>query len=146
MQIYIGNLPPGTVSSDLRAVLYKEINRSILRRLGLSFAPRIDFSRDVKFRMVQKKRDDQVIRYGIAEFTTREAAKFGITLLHRVKLRGQRMVVHEYMHRTYSNDLRAIGSSNKRRQEPERRRSDRRSTRDYFWEAQSTTKLRLVPQ
>lgn len=135
MQVFIGNLPQGTSNAELRIALYHAMNRSLLRRLGLPFGPRIDVNRDVKFQLKHKKHGGRDLHYCVANFDSPEAARYSIKVLHRAKLRGNRIIAREYTHRAYFNDRRAVGSGDKRRQGlEERRQGDRRGARELLWE------------
>lgn len=108
MDLYIGNLAPGTSFGDLIA-LFK------------------GFSKMARFRFEQKKlADGTLVRYAVASF---ENDKYAIKMMekfHGHPLNGCALVVREYLHRSYNNERRDVNWRDKPWRAGERRRDDRR--------------------
>lgn len=129
MRVFIGNIPCSTNSAELRFILYKCLTRSIWRQFKLAVFYRFDVRRDVKLKVVQKKRLDGIVCYGVAQFTQPEVAKLSIALIRKYVLSGKRLSAHELVHRTYANERRAVGSGDKTYRGGERRSNERRGAR-----------------
>ena len=129
MRVFIGNIPCSTNNAELRLVLYKCLTRSMLRQLKLAFYYRFDVRRDVKLKIVHAKRLDQIICYGVAEFTQSVVGKLSVRLLRKHVLSGNQLVAHEFVHRAYANERRAVGSGDKTYRRGERRSSERRGAK-----------------
>lgn len=132
MRVFIGNIRSNTSSAELRFILYKCLTRSLWRQFKLAFVYRFDVRRDVKLKIVKKKRQDEIVCYGIAEFVQPEVAKLSIGVIKKYVLRGKKLVAHEYVHRAYANDRRAVGSGNKTHRGGERRHNERRGARSLL--------------
>lgn len=129
MRVFIGNIHCNTNSAELRFIIYKCLTRSLWRQFKLAVFYRFDVRRDVKLKIVQKKRQDEIVCYGIAEFTQPLVGKLSIGLLRRYVLRGKKLIAHEFVHRTYANERRAVGSGDKTYRGGERRSNERRGAR-----------------
>ncbi len=127
MRVFIGNIPCGTNSAELRFILYKCLTRSIWRQFKLAVVYHFDVRRDVRLKIVQKKQQDQKVCYAVAEFIQPVVGILSIGLLRKYVLRGKRLAAHEFVDRAYTNERRAVGSGDKLHRGGERRRSDRRS-------------------
>lgn len=129
MRVFIGNISCITSSAELRFMLYKCLSRSMWRQFKLAVIYRFDVRRDVILKIVRKPRRGSLVCYGIAEFSQPEVGQMSIHLLNRYVWSGKTLVAHEFVHRTYANERRAVGSRDKRRRGAERRRHERRDTR-----------------
>ena len=129
MRVFIGNIPCGTNSAELRFILYKCLTRSIWRQFKLAVVYHFDVRRDVRLKIVQKKQQDQMVCYAVAEFSQPVIGNLSISLLRKYVLRGKRLAAHEFVDRAYTNERRAVGSGDKLHRGGERRRSERRSSR-----------------
>lgn len=129
MRIFIGNIPSTTNSAELRLILYKSLTRSLWRQFKLAFIYRFDVRRDVKLKIVQKKRQDAIVSYGIAEFSNPKVGKLSIAVISKYVQSGKRLAAHEFVHRAYANERRALGSGDKTYRGGERRRNERRGAR-----------------
>jgi len=129
MRVFIGNIHCNTNSAELRFILYKCLSRSLWRQLKLALFYRFDVRRDVTLKIVQKKREDEIVCYGIAEFAQPEVGRLSIGLIGKYVLRGKKLVAHEFVHRAYANERRAVGSGDKTYRDGERRRNERRGAR-----------------
>ncbi len=129
MRVFIGNIHCNTNSAELRFIIYKCLTRSLWRQFKLAVFYRFDVRRDVKLKIVQKKRQDEIVCYGIAEFSQPLVGKLSIGLIRRYVLRGKKLVAHEFVHRAYANERRAVGSGDKTYRGGERRSNERRGAR-----------------
>lgn len=129
MRVFIGNIHCNTNSAELRFIIYKCLTRSLWRQFKLAVFYRFDVRRDVKLKIVQRKRQDEIVCYGIAEFSQPLVGNLSISLLRRYVLRGKKLIAHEFVHRTYANERRAVGSGDKTYRGGERRGSERRGAR-----------------
>lgn len=129
MKVFIGNIPCSTNTAELRFIIYKCLTRSLWRQFKLAFVHRFDVRRDVNVKIVQKKRQNETFCHGLAEFDQPEVGKLSIPLLRKYVLNGKRLAAHEFVHRTYANERRAVGSSDKTYRGGERRKSERRGAR-----------------
>ena len=129
MRVFIGNIPCSTNNAELRYILYKCLTRSLWRQFKLAVFYRFDVRRDVKLKIVQQKRLDGIACYGVAQFDPPEVGRLSIPLIRKYVLNGKRLAAHEFVHRAYANERRAVGSSDKIYRGGERRNSDRRGAR-----------------
>lgn len=127
MELFIGNLPPNTHISEVIA-FFK------------------GFSHKATFRMEQKKQEDgSAIRYVVADF---ENDKYAVKFIEKYagqRLRDHELQIHEYVHRSYTNERRAVNWREKPWRAGERRRTDRRQKehlekRDEFEEILTSSK------
>ena len=139
VRVFIGNIPCSTNSAELRFILYKSLTRSLWRQLKLAVFYRFDVRRDVKLKVVQKKRHDQIVCYGIAEFVQPEVGKLCIAVIGKYVLSGKRLIAHEFVNRAYANERRAVGSGDKTYRGGERRCNERRGARQRMRSAASGT-------
>jgi hypothetical protein len=129
VRVFIGNIHCNTNIAELRFILYKCLSRSLWRQLKLAMFYRFDVRRDVALRIVQKKRPDEIVCYGIAEFAQPEVGRLSIGPIGKYVLRGKKLIAHEFVHRAYANERRAVGSGDKTHRNGERRRNERRGAR-----------------
>ncbi|MDH5785492.1 MAG: hypothetical protein OEZ16_07785 [Chromatiales bacterium] len=110
MELYIGNLPLAT-------------------NLGQLIAFFRGFSSKIVFHISRKKLDDgRTICFALADIgNDRLAAKFR-QRFDGVMFCGQPLAIREYVHRSYSNERRAVNWREKPWRAGERRRNDRRLT------------------
>jgi len=110
MEIYIGILPGNIDDYDLR---------KFFNIVGTQ----------ASFRIVTHDHGNGIkARYGLVEV---DSEKLGFQLIARFngkEIKGNKMVVREYLRRNYSNDRRAINWRQMDWQEMERRRDDRRGS------------------
>jgi len=110
MEIYIGILPNNIVDYDLRKFFNVIGNQASFKIITH------DHGNGIK------------ARYGLVEI---DSEKLGFQLIARFngkKLKGNKVVVREYMRRNYSNDQRAINWRQMDWQHEERRTDDRRGS------------------
>lgn len=108
MEVFIGNLADNVSVTDLTAFFKAFANKA-------------------RIRIVEKRQEDgSRIRYGIANFDTDKLALKAIKKLNQKELRGRAVVLREYIHRSYSNERRALNWRDKPWDGPERRRVERR--------------------
>lgn len=108
MDVFIGNLADGVT----------------LRDLTLFFKA---FANKARLRLAEKRHEDGTrIRYAVAEFDSDKLALKAIKKFNGALLRGQRLVLREFFHRSYSNERRALNWRDKPWDGPERRRTERR--------------------
>ena len=129
-RVFIGNIPCGTNTAELRFILYKCLTRSIWRQFKLAVVYHFDVRRDVRLKI--KKQQDQAVCYAMAEFTQPVIGKMSIGLLRKYVLRGKRLAAHEFVDRAYTNERRAVGSGDKLHRGGERRRNERRGSRQLM--------------
>jgi RNA recognition motif-containing protein len=108
MDLYIGNLAPGTNFGDL-ITLFK------------------GFSKMARFRFEQKKlADGTLVRYAVASFDNDKYALKMMAKFHGHLFNQRELVVREYLHRSYNNERRDVNWRDKPWRAGERRRDDRR--------------------
>lgn len=107
MEVFVGNLN-NTVSFRDLALLLKDFKK-----------PQI--------KLVEKAQADGVmLRYAVVTFDSARLAKKAINRFHTHELRGQPLVMREFVYRSYVNERRALDWRNRPWSGPERRRTDRR--------------------
>lgn len=108
MELYIGNIPEGVDDYDLR------------KFMGVSGS-------EARFRVIEKAgKNGRRIRYGYAEI---EPAKLAIKVMsknHGREWLGNKIVLREFRHRSYSNERRSLNWREVEWQGDERRQVDRR--------------------
>ena len=129
MRVFIGNISCNINSAELRFIIYKCLSRSMWRQFKLAVVYRFDVRRDVILKIVRKNRQGSMVCYGIAEFSQPEVGQMSINLLSKYVWSGKSLEAHEFAYRTYANERRAVGSGDKRHRGGERRRHERRDTR-----------------
>jgi RNA recognition motif-containing protein len=108
MDLFIGNLAPTTNLGELIA-FFKGFNKM------------------ARFRSEQKKQEDgTVVRYVVASFENDKYALKMLEKFHGEVFRGRELVIREYLHRSYTNERRAVNWRDKPWRAGERRRDDRR--------------------
>lgn len=125
MEVYIGNLAAKVTYSDL-----------------IHFFK--GFSSKARIRIVEKRQQNgSKVHFGIAEFDSDKLARKAIRKLHRQPLFGRQIVLHEYLHRCYANENRAVNWRTLPWRGVERRKQDRRKQQslrpvadyDLLWES-----------
>ncbi len=108
MEVYVGNLNPQTTRNDVVAYLKS-------------------FARDARIRMVEQPLDNgSRTLYAIADFDSDRLALKAIKKLNGGVLRGEKIELHEYLHRSYSNERRALNWRDRPWSGVERRNHERR--------------------
>ena len=108
MEVYVGNLNPQTTRNDVVAYLKS-------------------FARDARIRMVEQPLDNgSRTLYAIADFDSDRLALKAIKKLNGGVLRGEKIELHEYLHRSYSNERRALNWRDQPWSGLERRNHERR--------------------
>ena len=108
MEVFIGNLAPNATLTDL---------------IGFFKG----FSNKAKIRIVEKRQEDgSKVRFGIADFESDKLALKAIKKLNQTSLRGDLVVLREYLHRYYGNERRAVNWRDKPWDGVERRQLERR--------------------
>ena len=108
MELFIGNLTPDTTLGELIA-FFK------------------GFSSKAKFRFEEKTLEDGTcIRYAVADFASDKLALKMREKFDSEIFRGNALAIREYLHRTYTNERRAVNWRDKPWRAGERRRDDRR--------------------
>lgn len=108
MDVFVGNLSPNTTLSDVVA-FFK------------------GFAKKARIRMVdQKLENGKRAYYAVADFESDKLALKAIKKLNGGVLRGEKVVMREFFHRSYSNERRAVNWRDKPWDGPERRQSERR--------------------
>lgn len=108
MEVFIGNLADNVSVTDLTAFFKAFANKA-------------------RIRIVDKRQEDgSRVRYGVASFDTEKLALKAIKKLNQRELRGRAVVLREYIHRSYSNERRALNWRDKPWSGPERRKVERR--------------------
>jgi len=110
MNVYIGNIPDDVVDYDLRR-LFKPV-------VGAAGS----------FKVVEKRLNDGIYRYGFADIEPQKLALEAIGKFNGTEFRGRRLIVREFLHRSYSNERRAIDWRQKPWHKDERRDSERRGS------------------
>ncbi|MCW8918300.1 MAG: RNA-binding protein [Gammaproteobacteria bacterium] len=129
MELFIGNLTPGTTLGELIA-LFK------------------GFSKMARFRLEQKRLEDgTTVRYAVAVFDNEKYAHKMVARFHGTLFHGQALHIREYLHRSYTNERRALNWRDKPWRAGERRRDDRRykeaaKPRDEFEEILAASRER----
>jgi RNA recognition motif-containing protein len=119
MEVFIGNLAPNVSVTDL---------------IGFFKG----FSGKAKIRIVEKQLEDGTkCRFGIADFESDRLALKAIKKLNQKPLRGELVMVREYVHRSYYNERRAVNWRDKpwegvERRQHERRRKETHKDQDSF--------------
>jgi len=108
MDVFVGNLSPRTTLNDL-VVFFKS------------------FSSDARFQIFDKQFEDgSRTRYAIASIEPDKLAEKAIKKLNGTYLQGNTVVLREFLHRSYSNERRAVGWRDKPWGGVERRGNERR--------------------
>lgn len=108
MEVYVGSLNPQTTRNDLVAYLKS-------------------FARDARIHMVDLALDDgSRVYYAILNFDSDRLALKAIKKLNGGVLRGEKVELHEFLHRSYSNERRALNWRDKPWSGLERRNHERR--------------------
>ncbi len=108
MEVYVGCLTPQTTRNDVVTFLK-------------------GFARDARIRMVdQALEGDQRAYYAIADFDSDRLALKAIKKLDGGVLRGEKVKLREYFHRSYSNERRALNWRDRPWSGLERRNHERR--------------------
>jgi RNA recognition motif-containing protein len=108
MEVFVGSLNPHTTRSDVMAFLKS-------------------FARDARIRMVdQKLENNQRAYYAIADFDSDRLALKAIKKFSGSVLRGEKVMLREYFHRSYSNERRALNWRDQPWTGQERRNHERR--------------------
>ena len=109
MQVFIGNIP-------------KSVNDYDLRKFFGMFG-----QDDVSFHIYDTGSSGIPVHYGVATFNSRLDGLKAINSYHQCELKGQRIVVREYVNRTIYNERRAPAWAAKPYDGLERRKYDRRA-------------------
>lgn len=113
MELYIGNLSDKVSIDDLHRLFR-------------------GFGRNLQFRFEFRILDDGgKARYAVVEFDSERLARKAIDKLRHTPLYGQPLIIHEYVHRSYNNERRAVGWRNRQWPGNERRSNDRRNHAAY---------------
>ena len=107
MDVFVGNLHD--------AVAYRDV--ALLFR---------DFKQPPVNLVVRTQADSSAVRYAVVTFDSDRLAKKAISKFDGHTLRGQPIIVREFVHRGYANERRALDWRSRAWSEPERRQSDRR--------------------
>ncbi len=108
MEVYVGCLTPQTTRNDVVTFLKS-------------------FARDARIRMVdQTLEDHQRAYYAIADFDSDRLALKAIKKFDGGVLRGEKVTLREYFHRSYSNERRALNWRDQPWSGLERRNHERR--------------------
>jgi RNA recognition motif-containing protein len=108
MEVYIGNISPNTTLNDVVTFLKS-------------------FAKKTRVRIVDHPLDTGGhARYALADFDTDKLALKAIKKLNGSVLRGNTVVMREFIHRSYSNERRAMNWRDKPWSGPERRQHERR--------------------
>lgn len=108
MEVIIGNLPDNATQSDVLELL-KPFQRYMSVKL-----------------QIKHFEDGTSVHFAVANFTSDRHALKAIKQYHQSVLRGVRLVVREYFHRSYSNEHRDLGWRNRQWSAQERRGHERR--------------------
>jgi RNA recognition motif-containing protein len=129
MEIFVGNLPQGTNSMNLRQLLEKNMKKSFFQKLfGMSV-----INNSIKIDIFQKKHGKKINCYGHIDIPSEKLATAAIEALNGLQYKKNTLVSRVFVHRAYSNDRRAVGWRNKPWDKEERRLQERRSSKEYFW-------------
>jgi len=108
MEVFIGNIAPNTTLNDVVNFLK-------------------GFAKKARVRVIdQPLENGGHTRYALADFDADKLALKAIKKLNGSSLRGQAVVMREFIHRSYSNERRAVNWREKPWSGPERRRDERR--------------------
>lgn len=108
MDVFIGNLSPRTTLNDL-VVFFKS------------------FASDARFQLFDKQYEDgSRARYAVATIEPDKLAEKAIKKLNGQLLKGEMVVLREFLTRSYSNERRAVGWRDKPWHGVERRGEERR--------------------
>ena len=110
MNIFVGNIPGNTSVIDLKK-FFK------------------GFDKKATFEIKRLKGKNDVVTFGLVTIHSERLAIKAIKRLHMKKIRGKPVVVREFTHRAGGNDRRQLGWRNKLWLGEERRKTDRRSSR-----------------
>ena len=107
MEVFVGNLAGSVSLLDLNK-LFKDF-------------------RHPPIQLVEKKQaDGRALRYAVVDFEAPRLAQKAIKKLSGFFLHERSLVLHEFVHRSYTNERRAIDWRTRPWDGPERRRSERR--------------------
>lgn len=108
MEVFIGNIAPNTTLNDVVSFLK-------------------GFAKKARIRMVnQRLEDGSHAFYAVADFDADKLALKAIKKLNGSTLHGDTVVMREFVHRSYSNERRAVNWRDRPWNGPERRRDERR--------------------
>lgn len=108
MDVFVGNLSQRTTLNDLM-VFFK------------------GFASDARFQIFDKQFEDgSRTRYAVASIEPDKLAEKAIKKLNGSYLQGNTLLLREFLHRSYSNERRAVGWRDKPWHGVERRTSERR--------------------
>ncbi len=108
MEVYVGSLNPQTTRNDVVGFLKS-------------------FARDARIQMVdQPLENNQRAYYAIADFDSDRLALKAIKKLNGGVLRGEKVTLREYFHRSYSNERRELHWRDRPWNSAERRAHERR--------------------
>lgn len=108
MEVYVGSLSPNTTRNDVVGFLKS-------------------FARDARIQMVdQALENNQRAYYAIADFDSDRLALKAIKKLNGGVLRGEKVILREYFHRSYSNERRELHWRDRPWSGAERREHERR--------------------
>jgi RNA recognition motif-containing protein len=108
MEVYVGNLTPKTTRNDVVEFLKS-------------------FARDARIQMVdQQLENNQRSYYAIADFDSDRLALKAIKKLNGGVLNGEKVILREYFHRSYSNERRELHWRDRPWNSLERRDHERR--------------------
>ncbi len=107
MELFVGNLGETVSAADL-ARLFRDYKGATVRLVDKRFE------------------DGRIERHAVASIDSDKLARKAIKQLDGQVLRGNRIVIREYLHRTYSNERRALNWRNQHWPGFERRQTERR--------------------
>lgn len=126
MDIFVGNLPQNAQVADIRRLV-----EAVLKPKGLSSIlpksrrqPRRSLN-PPRYQIVELA-EEKPLRYGHVVLFPENVARQVIKDLQQATLRGERIIVREFVRRAYINDRRNLGWRTQPWQEVERRQSERR--------------------
>ncbi len=108
MELFIGNLPPNTSLAELLTFFKAFKGRA---RFHLEKSP---------------PAEGEPTLYAVAEFESERYARKMMERYAQKSLRGCKLVIREYLHRSYANERRAVNWREKPWRAGERRRTERR--------------------
>lgn len=110
MEIFIGNLPAVISQAEL-----------------LQFFKGYHKRNGIEVRIVDEDTESGIHhRYAVVTIEHERLAAKALKKLNGAQLKGNHVTLHEYQHRSYGNERRAVGWRNRPWDGPERRQADRR--------------------
>jgi hypothetical protein len=106
MELFIGNLPPKISLAEL-LIFFR------------AFKGKADFR-------LEKGGPDGTLLYAVAELDSERYARKLVEKYQGAQVRGKKLVIREYVHRSYANERRAVNWREKPWRAGERRRNERR--------------------